>query len=262
MSSSRAGKSGKPGESFHPGSSASNSSSGGATGSSRADSPVNHSVTKEVIRMRVMLGGKKDQSSSSSSSSSSSTSSDTGYAQDVIVEVKPLQVHVDFSTFQRMEPVLQRFMIFSASRQTTATTPSQPQRPTRPAADPSMGWSSSHAAQEQQIMEDLDRHHQQQQLLATKPRTRFRLRLNTVRIWISVPDMAATLAGAKDTGPGARSIYDMLALDISKLVVTQSSDMVRAAALSTSGSVTAVAPGASKFKVEFSNFSAFIIQEH
>ncbi|KAF9163468.1 autophagy- protein 2 [Actinomortierella ambigua] len=252
------------GESFRPGNS---------SGSTRADSPTSHSVTKEVIRMRVMLGGKKDPSSSSttsaSSSSSSSTSSDTGYAQDVTVEVKPFQVHVDLSTFQRMELLLQRFMVFSESRgRRQAALPSlssQQQWSTKP-SDPSMRWSSAQTSQEQQIMEDLDRHHQQQQQLQTaKPRTRFRLRLNTVRIWISVPDMAATLAGAKDTGSGGRSIYDMLALDISKLVLTQSSDMARAASILASGnggSAAAGVQGASKFKVEFSNFSAFIIQEH
>lgn len=190
----------------------------------RDNSPTSHSVTKEVVRMRVVLGGKKD-----------APVVEVGYAQDVTIEVKPFQVHVDFSTLQRMELLLQRFMIYSASQ--------HPSRPT----DSCMRTSSQ--SSHEQIINDLDRNHQ-----VTKHRTRLRIRLNTIRIWISVPDMAATLAGAQDTGPGGRSIYDMLALDISKLVFTTSSDMARA--------TSAVLQGASKFKVEFSTFSAFIVQEH
>ncbi|KAG0236113.1 autophagy- protein 2 [Actinomortierella wolfii] len=192
----------------------------------RADSPINHSATKEVIRMRVLLGGKKD-----------AAPTEAGYAQDVTVEVKPFQIHIDLSTLQRMELLLQRFMIYSQSQQPLEKADTSSRLPAQ--------------SYPEKIPEDFDRPQQQ----VMKQRTRFRLRLNTVRVWLSVPDMAATLAGAKDTGPGGRSIYDMLALDISKLVVTKSSDMSRAA-------TSPASQGASALKVEFSNFSAFIIEEH
>ncbi|KAG0255558.1 Autophagy- protein 2 A [Mortierella polycephala] len=62
---------------------------------------------KEVVRMRVILGGKKDGSRSNTpSSDTASTPSSSNYARDVTIEVKPMQVHVDLYTFQRLENCL------------------------------------------------------------------------------------------------------------------------------------------------------------
>lgn len=78
--------------------------------------------------------------------------------------------------------------------------------------------------------------------------------------------MALALQGAEDTGPEFRSIYDVVAVHISKLIATYASDSSR--------SVTAGPEAAdqssnrpsdnasTKVKINFSNVSAFVVPAH
>lgn len=100
-----------------------------------------------------------------------------------------------------------------------------------------------------------------------QPSTRVRLRLNSIQVWVSVPDMTLALREEMDTGPEYRTIYDIIALNISKMIVTNASD-------SSSKGFTPVQPNtgpgsssrdddhSSKLKVEFASVSAFVIPAH
>lgn len=78
--------------------------------------------------------------------------------------------------------------------------------------------------------------------------------------------MALALQGVEDTGPEFRSIYDVVAVHISKLIATYASDSSR--------SVTAGPEAAdqssnrppdsasTKVKIDFSNVSAFVVPAH
>lgn len=79
--------------------------------------------------------------------------------------------------------------------------------------------------------------------------------------------MALALREERDTGPEYRTIYDIIALNISKMIVTNASDS------SPKGSSLAqpnTGPGSSskdddhssKLKVEFASVSAFVIPAH
>lgn len=94
-----------------------------------------------------------------------------------------------------------------------------------------------------------------------------RLRLNSIQVWVSVPDMALALKEERDTGPEYRTIYDIIALNISKMIVTNAPDS------SSKGSSPVqlnTGPGSSsrgddhgpKLKVEFASVSAFVIPAH
>ncbi|KAF9182323.1 autophagy- protein 2 [Haplosporangium sp. Z 767] len=190
---------------------------------------------KEVVRMRVILGGKKDGSRPNTpSSDTTSTTSSSSYARDVTIEIKPMQVHVDLYTFQRLESCLLAVMcpVETKRGQPSDQAKEHPQLST-----------------EQQIMDDLDSPQK-----ANKA------------IWVSVPDMALTLTGQKDTGPEFRSIYDVIAVNVSKLVLTQSSDMSKGASHGHDGRDSAPSNSSedhvSKMKVDFANVSAFVIPAH
>ncbi|KAG0332292.1 autophagy- protein 2 [Podila horticola] len=184
-------------------------------------------VTKEVIRMRVMHGGKKESSSrpSTPSADTSPSSGSSGYAQDVTIEVKPFQIHVDLFTFQRLEKCLVHIM-----------GPDQK----APSRGENVSSSSKHPSRttEQQIMDDLE----------------------------GVPDMALALQGAEDTGPEFRSIYDVVAVHISKLVATYASDSSRSVATgadTTDQSANRPSDNDStKVKIDFSNVAAFVMPAH
>jgi hypothetical protein len=62
---------------------------------------------KEVVKMRIILDDKKDDLKPTKPlfEASNSVNAD-GCAQDVAIEVKPVQFHVDFFTFQRLENCL------------------------------------------------------------------------------------------------------------------------------------------------------------
>ncbi|KAF9288920.1 autophagy- protein 2 [Mortierella antarctica] len=217
---------------------------------SEAGTSQTATATKEVIRMRVTHGGKKESHSrpSTPSADTSPSSGSNGYAQDVTIEVKPFQIHVDLFTFQRLEKCLVHIM-----------------GPDQKA--PSRGESISGASKqpsrtmEQQIMDDLEGG-----LKAQKTKMRVRLRLNSILVWVSVPDMALALQGAEDTGPEFRSIYDVVAVHISKLVVTYASDSSRGAATGADAadqSSTRQSDSLStKVKIDFSNVSVFVVPAH
>ncbi|KAF9120435.1 autophagy- protein 2 [Mortierella sp. 14UC] len=210
-------------------------------------------VTKEVIRMRVVLGGKKDSSSQSTlSPDGTQTTNSTTHVRDITIEVKPLHVHVDLFMFQRLEKVLLALMGSGNKPESSSS---------------HVELTSDHSTRtplgiEQRIMDDLDGPKK-----AVKPNTRVRLRLNSIQVWMSVPDMALALAEQADTGPEYRSIQDMIALNISKMVVTNASD-------SSSKGSSPVQPNigvghggrdedqGSKLKVEFACASAFVIPAH
>ncbi|KFH66631.1 hypothetical protein MVEG_07156 [Podila verticillata NRRL 6337] len=207
-------------------------------------------ATKEVIRMRVMLGGKKESSSrpSTSSADTSLSSGTSGYAQDVTIEVKPFQIHVDLFTLLRLERCLVHIMgpeqKASSHGESIPSASKQPLRTT-----------------EQQIMDDLEGG-----LKTPKTKMRLRLRLNSVLMWVSVPDMALALQGVEDTGPEFRSIYDVVAVHISKLIATYASDSSRSVTAgpeATDQSSNRPPDNAStKVKIDFSNVSAFVIPAH
>ncbi|KAF9348845.1 autophagy- protein 2 [Mortierella sp. AD094] len=194
-------------------------------------------ITKEVVRMRVLLGPKKDSRPGTPSLDSANASSSNGYAQDVTVEVKPMQVHVDLFTFARIEKCLVAIM---GSGQKSPVPPIDKAKEQKPLLQRPV---------EQQIMDDLDGSQK-----ALKAKSRLRLRLNSVQLWVSVPDMALTLAGKEDTGPEYRSIYDIISVNISKLVVTRSSDPAKGAGRPEDH--------VSKAKVEFASISAFVVPAH
>ncbi|KAG0202543.1 autophagy- protein 2 [Mortierella sp. GBA30] len=202
-------------------------------------------VTKEVIRMRVLLGGKQDSARSNMAPIDTSTPSSSGYARDVTIEVKPMQVHVDMYTFQRLEQCLMA-IISSGEKQPT------------PVGDGEQ--TTSQRPMEQQIVDDLDGKQK-----ANKTKMRMRLRLNSVQLWVSVPDMALTLAGQEDTGPEYRSIHDVLAVNFSKLVLIKASDITKSGAHTQDGSDyggQSAEHQASKAKIDFANVSAFVIPAH
>jgi len=78
--------------------------------------------------------------------------------------------------------------------------------------------------------------------------------------------MALTLAGKPDTGPEYRSIYDVLAVNISKLIITQATDSAKGVSDGPETSETKSGKGtedhAWKVKVDFSSVSAFVIPAH
>ncbi|KAG0100724.1 autophagy- protein 2 [Podila epicladia] len=207
-------------------------------------------ATKEVIRMRVMHGGKKENISrpSTPSADTSPSSGSSGYAQDITIEVKPFQIHVDLFTFQRLEKCLMHIMEpdqkASSRGENISGAIKQPAR-----------------TMEQEIMDDLEGG-----LKAQKTKMRFRLRLNSVLVWVSVPDMALALQGAEDTGPEFRSIYDVVAVHISKLVATYASDSSRStsagADATDQSSVKQPDNMSTKVKIDFSNISAFVVPAH
>ncbi|KAF9426358.1 autophagy- protein 2 [Podila epigama] len=210
------------------------------------DTKAPTSPPKEVIRMRVILGGKMDTTlrPGTPSTEPSVSGSSSGYAQDVTIEVKPFQIHVDFFMIQRLERYLVHLTKPSTVQSEKASTAScQPSRTT-----------------EQQIMEDLEGG-----LKVQKAKTRLRLRLNSVLVWVSVPDMALSLRGVKDTGPEYRSIYDIIAIHISKLVATHASDSNRGNASIGTRERSDGRPLedlSTKFKIDFSNVSAFVVPAH
>jgi len=94
-----------------------------------------------------------------------------------------------------------------------------------------------------------------------------RLRLNSIQLWVSVPDMALALAEQIDSGPEYRSIYDVIALNISKTIVTNASDSSSKSSSplqphTGSGSSVRDEDCGSKLKVEFACLSAFVIPAH
>lgn len=105
-------------------------------------------VTKEVVRMRVMLGGKKDASAQSAPSpeGTQTTANSAALVRDVTIEVKPVHVHLDFFMFQRLEKVLLALMgsekTLESSNSNVESVSDQPPRSPR--------------GIEQQIMDDLD----------------------------------------------------------------------------------------------------------
>lgn len=104
-------------------------------------------VTKEVVRMRVLLSGKKDVSAQASLSPDGTQMTSSGtLVRDVTIEVKPAHVHLDFFMFQRLEKVLLALMSpsskpESSSSHVESTSDHPPQSP---------------RGNEQQIMDDLD----------------------------------------------------------------------------------------------------------
>lgn len=105
-----------------------------------------------------------------------------------------------------------------------------------------------------------------------------RLRLNSIQVWVSVPDMALILDGQKnirpeskrdavpeDTGPEYRTVYDIIALNISKMIVTNapdSSSKGSTPAQQNTGLSSRDEDHGSKLKVEFAGLSAFVIPAH
>ncbi|KAI8598578.1 hypothetical protein EDD21DRAFT_183509 [Dissophora ornata] len=218
--------------------------------SSSGDKDAAIGITKEVVRIRVHLGAKKDSSRPNIPSlDSAAATSSSGYARDVTIEVKPMQIHLDFFTFQRLEKCLLAIL-----------GPNQ-KAPSSPRDQSEEANTTSQRSMEQQIMEDLEG-----PPTIAKVKSRMRLRLNSVQLWISVPDMALVLAGQKDTGPEYRSIYDVVALNISKLVLTQSSDVIKGSSHIHDGvgldSGREAEEHAPKIKVDFANVSAFVIPAH
>ncbi|KAF9558314.1 autophagy- protein 2 [Mortierella alpina] len=205
-------------------------------------------VTKEVVRMRVLLGGKKDGSRSNTPSLDTAAQS-SSYARDVTIEVKPIQLHLDLFTLQRLELCLVAIM------------GSPENKPSVPLDDSKRQQEPSRRPMEQQIMDDLDAKHG-----VNKAKTRLRLRLNSVQLWVSIPDMAIILTGQEDTGPEYRAIHDMLAVNISKLVFTQASDLSKGASNNQDGpdpsGGNSTDDSAPKAKVEFASVSAFVIPVH
>ncbi|KAF9902253.1 autophagy- protein 2 [Linnemannia zychae] len=210
-------------------------------------------TTKEVIRMRIVLGGKKDSPSQSTlSPDGTHTTNSTALVRDVTIEVKPFQVHVDLFMFQRLEKVL---LVLMGSG-------NKPESSGSPVESTSDHSARSPRAIEQQIMDDLGAPKK-----SVKPSTRVRLRLNSIRVWVSVPDMALALAEQADTGPEYRSIYDMIALNISKMVVTNAPDSSSKGSSPVQPNIGARHGGrdedqGSKLKVEFACVSAFVIPAH
>ncbi|KAG0211295.1 autophagy- protein 2 [Mortierella sp. NVP41] len=212
-----------------------------------------NAITKEVVRMRVMLYGKKDSSSQSAlSPEGSQTTASAAHVRDVTIEVKPIHVHVDFFMFQRLEKVLLALMGSGNKTESSSShiesTASQPPRSPR--------------GIEQQIMDDLDGPRK-----ILKPSIRLRLRLNSIQLWVSVPDMALALAEQPDNGPEYRSIYDVIALNVSKMVVTNSSDSSSKGSspvqpTATSGFTGRDEDHGSKLKVEFTGIAVFVIPAH
>lgn len=78
--------------------------------------------------------------------------------------------------------------------------------------------------------------------------------------------MALALQGAEDTGPEFRSIYDVVAVHISKLVVTYASDSSRGAATGADAadqsSTRQSDSSSTKVKIDFSNVSVFVVPAH
>lgn len=78
--------------------------------------------------------------------------------------------------------------------------------------------------------------------------------------------MALALQGAEDTGPEFRSIYDVVAVHISKLVATYASDSSRSVATgadTTDQSANRPSDNDStKVKIDFSNVAAFVVPAH
>ncbi|KAF9283325.1 autophagy- protein 2 [Mortierella alpina] len=214
------------------------------TTSKDAPSPV----TKEVVRMRVLLGGKKDGSRPNTPSLDTSAQF-SSYARDVTIEVKPIQLHLDLFTLERLELCLVAIM------------GSQETKPSASLDVLNHQQEPSRRPMEQQIMDDLDAKHG-----VNKTKSRLRLRLNSVQLWVSVPDMATTLAGQEDMGPEYRAIHDVLAVNISKLVLTQASDLTKGASSNhdgqDSGSANSSDDHASKAKVDFASVSVFVIPAH
>ncbi|KAG0366681.1 hypothetical protein BC939DRAFT_464075 [Gamsiella multidivaricata] len=207
-------------------------------------------IAKEVVKMRVLLGNhKRDGSKSSTPSPDATTTAPSGYARDVTIEVKPMQVHVDFTTFQRLENFLLAIM---GSKETTAGALNDQSRESQP---------RPLRQTDQQILDDLEGPQR-----AAKVKARLRLRLNSVQLWISVPDMALLLAGQEDTGPEYRSIYDVVAVNISKMVVTQTAEETKAGTQGHHRTDSELGrsskTSASKMKVEFASISAFIVPAH
>ncbi|KAF9540208.1 autophagy- protein 2 [Mortierella hygrophila] len=211
-------------------------------------------VTKEVIRMRVMLSGKKDASAHNALSpeGTQTTTGSAALVRDVTIEVKPAHVHLDFFMFQRLEKVLLALMGSENKPESSSShvesVSDQPPRSPR--------------GIEQQIMDDLDGPRK-----AAKPSTRVRLRLNSIQVWVSIPDMTLALKEERDTGPEYRTIYDIIALNISKMIVTNASD---SSSKGPSPVQPSTGPGSSsrdddhgsKLKVEFASVSAFVIPAH
>ncbi|KAG9320729.1 hypothetical protein KVV02_001777 [Mortierella alpina] len=220
-----------------------NRSEPGGTGK---DAPS--SVTKEVIRMRVLLGGKKDGSRPNTPSLDTAAQY-SSYVRDVTIEVKPIQLHLDLFTLERLELCL------------VAVMGSQENKPSVPLDDSKQQQEPSRRPLEQQIMDDLDAKHG-----VNKIKTRLRLRLNSVQLWVSVPDMAITLTGQEDKGPEYRAIHDVLAVNISKLVLTQASDLTKGASSNQDGQNSSGGHSSddhgSKAKVDFASVSAFVIPAH
>ncbi|KAF8981071.1 autophagy- protein 2 [Entomortierella lignicola] len=195
-------------------------------------------TTKEVVRMRIHLGPKKDAKPSAPSLDPATASSSNSYAQDITVEVKPMQAHLDLFTLARIEKCL--LAIMGSKQKTSASSSIDKVQEHMPHLQRSA---------EQQIMDELENSQK-----TSKTRSRLRLRLNSVQLWVSVPDMALRLAGKEDTGPEYRSIYDIISVNISKLVVTQTSDPSKGSGRSEDN--------ASKAKVDFASISVFVVPAH
>ncbi|KAF9930506.1 autophagy- protein 2 [Linnemannia zychae] len=212
-------------------------------------------VTKEVVRMRVLLNSKKDNSNQSTYSPDISPSvGSTSYVRDITIEVKPLHVHVDFYMFQRLEKIILALMS-SGSTEKPHLSSSQPESKSDQPIRSSYGI-------EQQIMADLENPRK-----PTKQTTRVRLRLNSIQVWVSIPDMALVLREQEDTGPEYRSIYDVIALNVSKLVVTNTSDSISKGTSPAQSHSASRSSGydddhSPKLKVEFASVSAFVIPAH
>jgi hypothetical protein len=99
-------------------------------------------VTKEVVRMRVMLSGKKDVSGQSALSTDATQTASSGtLVRDVTIEVKPAHMHLDFFMFQRLEKVLLALMSTGSKPESSSSHIDLPRSP---------------RGIEQQIMDDLD----------------------------------------------------------------------------------------------------------
>lgn len=97
-------------------------------------------------------------------------------------------------------------------------------------------------------------------------KSRWRVRLNSVQLWVSVPDMARTLEVHEDDGPEYRSIYDVIVLNVSKLVISQASDGAKAIPRGAEAQIPMSSKSnespASKMKVDLSSISVFIVPAH
>ncbi|KAG0232066.1 autophagy- protein 2 [Mortierella sp. GBA43] len=195
---------------------------------SQKDTPSG--TTTQVVRLRVHFGGKNENTPASDSASATSSSS---YATETTIEVKPMQVHIDFHMFKRMEKCL--LAIMGPEKQASSPLPdhhanltSRPPRPT------------------EQINDDFE------ERKTAKAKSKLRLRLNSVQLWVSIPDMAATLERKADRGPEYRSIHDMLSVNITKLVFTHVSDNAK-------GATSHKESNDLKLKAEFTSLSAFVL---